>query len=332
MNTRPFGNTGITTSEIGLGCWQFGGDWGTCSDEDAMNTLSAAVDSGVTFFDTADVYGRGRSETLIGQFLKEKKLRGKITVATKLGRLAGYPSAYTLELFRKCTEDSLRRLNVPALDITQLHCVPKHYIKTGEVFGWLEILKKEGKIKHYGASVETMEEALGCLNHAGCQSLQIIFNIFRQKPIGMLFEKAKAKGVALIIRLPLASGLLSGKFTKTTTFPPQDHRTYNRDGQAFNVGETFAGLPFQKGIELVDGVKEIFTTAGLLSSASMAQLATRWILDHDAVSVVIPGAKDAQQARDNAAASALPPLSSAVHDELAKFYERQVRASIRGPY
>ncbi len=332
MNTRPFGRTDISVSEIGLGCWQFGGEWGPCSDEDATSTLAAAVDAGATFFDTADVYGRGRSESLIGAFLKERKLRDRIFVATKLGRLAGYPSAYTPELFRKCTEDSLRRLGVSALDLTQLHCVPRHYLKTGEVFGWLETLKKEGKIRHYGASVESMEEAQLCLQYEGCSSLQIIFNIFRQKPIHTLFDRAKAKGVALIIRLPLASGLLSGRFTKETTFEPQDHRTYNRDGQAFNVGETFAGLPFQIGVELADRVKEIFTGANLLTNATMAQQSMRWILDHDAVSVVIPGAKDAQQARDNAAASELPPLPSSVRDELARLYEKQVRGQIRGPY
>lgn len=332
MNTRSFARTTQSVSEVGLGCWQFGGDWGTCSDEDATSTLAAAVDAGVTFFDTADVYGRGRSESLIGGFLKERKLRGKIYVATKLGRLAGYPSAYTPELFRKCTEDSLKRLGLAALDLTQLHCVPKHYLKTGEVFGWLETLKKEGKIKAYGASVESMEEAQLCLQYEGCSSLQIIFNIFRQKPIHSLFERAKAKGVALIIRLPLASGLLAGKYTKETTFEPQDHRTYNRDGQAFNVGETFAGLPFPVGVECAQHVKEIFSAAGLLDNATMAQQSMRWILDHDAVSVVIPGAKDGSQAMNNAAASDLPPLPKSVHESLAKLYEKQVRGQIRGTY
>jgi len=332
MQTRPFGKTGITASDIGLGCWQFGGDWGACSDEDALATLGAAVDAGVTFLDTADVYGRGRSETLIGRFIKERKLKNKITIATKLGRLSGYPSAYSLELFRKCTEDSINRLRVDALDLTQLHCIPKHYLKTGEVFGWLETLKKEGKIRHYGASVESMEEAGQCLNSAGCESLQIIFNIFRQKPIDSLFARAKAKGVAIIARLPVASGLLTGKFTKTTTFAPQDHRTYNRDGQAFNVGETFAGLPFEKGVELAEEVKAIFGKANLLEGATMAQLAMRWILDYDAVGMVIPGAKDPQQAKDNAAASDLSPLSPGLHDELKKFYDTKVRAHIRGPY
>ena len=247
MNKRTFGKTGIVAGEIGLGTWQLGGDWGEVSDAAALATLGAAYESGTDFFDTADVYGAGRSERLIGRFLRES--RARIAVATKLGRFGdpGWPENFTREAVRRHTEASLERLGIDAVDLTQLHCVPPDILKRGELFGWLEELKTEGKVRAYGASVESMDEALWCVGHGGCASLQIIFNIFRQKPIGALFDAARARGVALIVRLPLASGLLAGKFTKSTKFAPGDHRTYNRDGQAFNVGETFAGLPFEKG-------------------------------------------------------------------------------------
>ncbi len=312
---------------MGLGCWQLGGtDWGNVEDKTAFDILSAAVDAGTDFFDTADVYGNGRSETLIGKFLKERK--AKIFVATKLGRTASlYPDKYTEANVRAATEDSLKRLGVPTLDLTQLHCIPMEVLKRGEVFEYLRKLQREGKIRHFGASVESMDEALLCLEQPGLVSLQIIFNIFRQKPIHTLFAKAKQKGVAIIVRLPLASGLLSGKLTKQSQFPQNDHRNYNRDGQAFNVGETFAGLPFEKAVELADALKPL-VPAGF----TMAQMAQRWILDFDAVSVVIPGASQPEQARANADVSALPTLDGKLHAELKKFYEREVAAHIRGPY
>ncbi len=339
MHMRSFGNTNRAVSEVGLGCWQFGGDWGTCSDDDALRTLAAAVEAGVTFLDTADVYGAGRSEQLIGRFLRERNLRGKLFVATKLGRLHGYPDGYTLDLFRRDTEDSLRRLGVDAIDLTQLHCIPTDWLARPEPFDWLRTLQKEGKIRFLGASVESMDEARLCLQQPGLASLQIIFNIFRQKPIATLFQMAKVKNVALIARLPLASGLLAGRFTKQTQFPPEDHRNYNRDGECFNVGETFAGLPFEKGVELADEVKAIFARAGLLAGAgaiqteaTMAQWAMRWILDYESISVIIPGAKDPKQARDNAAVSALPALPAGVREELVKFYEAKVKMHVRGAY
>ncbi len=264
---------------MGLGCWQLGGtDWGNVEDQAALDILSAAVDAGVNFFDTADVYGNGRSETLIGRFLKEQ--RPKVFVATKLGRTSSlYPDKYTEAGVRAATEASLKRLGVSTLDLTQLHCIPPSELKRGDVFEWLRKLQSEGKIRHFGASVESMDEALVCLDQPGFVSLQIIFNIFRQKPIQALFSKAKEKGVAIIVRLPLASGLLSGKLTKQSTFPQNDHRNYNRDGKFFNVGETFAGLPYEKGVELADALKQ-FVPGGL----TMAQMAQRWILDYDAVS------------------------------------------------
>ncbi len=327
MNARTFGKTGIRVSEMGLGCWQLGGaDWGNLDDQTAMDILSASVDAGVDFFDTADVYGNGRSETLIGRFLKEH--RANVFVATKLGRTGSlYPDKYTEANVRAATEASLKRLGVSALDLTQLHCIPLRELQRGDVFEWLRQLQREGKIRHFGASVESMEEALLCLEQPGLVSLQIIFNIFRQKPIQALFAKAKEKGVAIIVRLPLASGLLSGRLTKQSQFSQNDHRNYNRDGQLFNVGETFAGLPYEKGVGLADALKPL-VPAGL----TMAQMAQRWILDYDAISVVIPGASRSDQAKDNAKVSDLPPLDSKLHETLRHFYEREIAAHIRGPY
>ena len=327
MNTRIFGSTGFAAGEVGLGTWQLGGDWGEMSDATALATLRAAHEAGTNFFDTADVYGAGRSEQLIGRFLKES--RAKVFVATKLGRFGdpGWPQNFTRAAVRRHTEASLRRLGVAALDLTQLHCVPPDVLKRGELFGWLRELQAEGKIKAFGASVESMDEALWCVGQEGCASLQIIFNVFRQKPITALFNAARVRGTAFIVRLPLASGLLAGKFTAATRFPASDHRNYNRDGQAFNVGETFAGLPFAKGVALADALKPL-VPAGL----TMAEMALRWCLDYDAVSVIIPGAKNADQARANARVSALPPLPRALHEQLADFYRREVHAHIRGPY
>lgn len=327
MKKRPFGKTGIDVSELGLGCWQLGGaDWGDVPEQLALDILAVAVDSGVTFFDTADVYGGGRSEELIGKFLKH--CSEKIFVATKLGRTADlYPDKYTEAGLRAATEASLRRLGVEAIDLMQLHCLPPEVMRQGDVFEWLRALQQEGKIRHFGASVESIEEAHVCLAQADLASLQIIFNIFRQRPITELFPAVKEKGVAIIARLPLASGLLSGKFTKDTVFEENDHRNYNRDGQAFNVGETFAGLPFEKGVELA-GEMKVFVPDAL----SMVQMAQRWILDFDEVSIVIPGARTVEQARENALVSKLPELTPQLHERLARYYLSEVLPHIRGPY
>jgi aryl-alcohol dehydrogenase-like predicted oxidoreductase len=325
MNKRIFGTTGAVVGEVGLGCWQLGGDWGIVEEKTAFRILETAVEMGVSFWDTANVYGAGRSETLIGQFLKAHP--ADVFVATKLGRGAIYPDGYARAAVRQATEESLRRLGAEALDLTQLHCIPMAVLQQGEVFDWLRELKQEGKIRNWGASVESMDEALVCLEQEGLASLQIIFNIFRQKPIQALFPQAQAKGVAIIVRLPLASGLLSGKFTTETRFAATDHRQYNRDGQAFNVGETFAGLPFERAVELADGLKPL-VPAGL----TMAQMALRWILDHEAVSAIIPGASRPEQVRSNAAASGLAPLGEAFHARLQAYYEEKVQPFIRGPY
>jgi aryl-alcohol dehydrogenase-like predicted oxidoreductase len=333
MRQRPFGRLKTRVSEIGLGCWQLGGaDWGDVTDEQALDTLRTAADAGVTFFDTADVYGLGRSESLIGRFLAERKAthaKGHWFVATKLGRFPepGWPKNFSLQSFRAHTEASLKRLGVEAIDLTQLHCIPADQLKRGEVFDWLRTLQKEGKVRHFGASVESMAEAMVCVRQEGLVSLQIIFNLFRQKPLTELFGEARHRGVALIVRLPLASGLLSGKMSLSTHFAPDDHRTYNRDGQKFNVGETFAGLRFEKGVELADALRPL-VPAGM----TMAQMALRWCLDFEAVGTVIPGAKSPKQARENAAVSDLRGLNDELHERLRTFYLDRVAAHIRGPY
>jgi aryl-alcohol dehydrogenase-like predicted oxidoreductase len=327
MNTRIFGKTNRSVGEIGLGTWQLGGGWGDVSETDALATLRTAVELGVNFLDTADVYGDGRSERIIGKFLKET--RSGLFVATKLGRSGdpGWPKNFTREAVRKHTEDSLERLGVDALDLTQLHCVPTEVLKRGEMTGWLAELQREGKIKAYGASVESMDEAEWCLEQPGIAAVQIIFNIFRQKPIAAIFPNAQAKNVALIVRLPLASGLLGGKMKKSTQFAADDHRNFNRDGQAFNVGETFAGLPYERGVELADGLKP-FVPSGM----TMAEFALRWCLDFDAVSVVIPGARNPDQVQANVRAAELLPLSPELHTQLSDYYKQNVSAHIRGPY
>lgn len=327
MKKRPFGTNKTMVSEVGLGTWQIGGSWGTVEDETAMKILQTASDAGITFFDTADVYGDGRSEKFIGKFLKSQ--RDSFFVATKLGRGGdpGWPGNFTPEAMIRHTDASLSRLGVERLDLIQLHCIPQDVLADGAVFDVLRDLKKQGKIADFGASVESVEEGLICLREEGIASLQVIFNIFRQKLITDLFSKAKEKEVSIIARVPLASGLLSGKMTKNTTFDESDHRNFNRDGASFNVGETFAGVPFEKGVELAEEIKAMKP-----EGMTLAQMALRWILDFDAISVVIPGASRPSQVLDNAAISDLPPLSDELHKQLEKFYQEKVAQHIRGPY
>lgn len=327
MNHRTFGRDGVRVSEVGLGTWQLGSDWGKLTDAEAHRVLAAALDQGVTFFDTADVYGPEVSERRLGRFLRDQSAR--VFVATKLGRLPypGWPGNFDLKSMRAHTEGSLRRLGVEALDLTQLHCLPLSVMAEGAVFDHLRVLREEGKILRFGASVESMEEALLCLEQEGLYSLQIIFNLLRPKPADVLFERARAQGVALIVRLPLASGLLAGTYSAETVFPIDDHRSYNRDGEAFNVGETFAGLPFPTGVALADRIKPMVP-----EGMSMAQMAMRWILDFDAVGVVIPGATRPEQVESNAAASRLLPLGEELHRRLRELYEADVAPHIRGPY
>ena len=327
MRKNPFGTSKKMVSEVGLGTWQIGGSWAAVEDKTAMEILHAATEGGITFFDTADVYGDGRSEKLIGKFLKQHQQ--KIYVATKLGRGSnpGWPDNFTPEAMLQHTNDSLSRLGVEQIDLIQLHCIPLEVLADGAVFDVLRDLKKQGKIGDFGASVESVEEGLVCLKQEGIASLQVIFNIYRQKLITELFDKAQQRGVSLIARVPLASGLLSGKMTKSTTFDKTDHRNFNRDGASFNVGETFAGLPFEKGVALTEELA-LLKPEGM----TLAQMALRWILDHEAISVVIPGASRPTQAQENAAIAELPHLSPELHQKLSKFYEEKVAQHIRGPY
>jgi len=324
MRQRVLGKTQIKVSEMGLGCWQLGADWGEVSEDTAFAIMKAAVDQGVTFFDTADVYGNGRSETLIGRFLKQASVH--VRVATKFGRTV-YPDGYTELAMREGIDASLQRLGVDALDLVQLHCIPMAVMQDGSVFDWLRQLKQDGKILNFGASVESVDEAMVCMAHEDLATLQIIFNCFRQKPIQTLLPQAKANNVGIIVRLPLASGLLAGKMTLASTFAESDHRHYNRDGQCFNVGETFAGLRFEKGVEFADQLK-----AWVPDGMTLAQMAMRWILDHEAVSVLIPGASRPEQAMDNAKTSDLESLSRDLHRKLGDFYTQNVCDHIRGPY
>ena len=326
MKRRILGKSGFAVSEVGLGCWQFGGDFGGMPEETAFEIMNTAVENGVDFFDTADVYGAGISEELIGRFAKQ--CSAPLTIATKYGRWSDvFPDNYTRDNMRKAIEDAQKRLQVDTLDLLQLHCIPTEYLRQGDVFDWLREFKEEGLIKHFGASVETVEEGLICLEQEGLLSLQVIFNIFRAKLVTELLPQAKAKGVGIIARLPLASGLLAGKYTQETTFAETDHRNYNRDGKFFNVGETFAGLPFEKGVELADKLKLMVP-----ENMNLAQMALRWILDHDAVTVIIPGSSRSEQTQTNAAISELPQLSKELHEKLADFYEQEVKQHIRGPY
>ncbi|MBT5813430.1 MAG: aldo/keto reductase [Opitutales bacterium] len=327
MKYRAFAKDGASVSEVGLGCWQLGGDWGHVDDETALAILRASYDSGVTFFDTADVYGGGRSERIVGQFLK--LIRGDAPfVATKVGRGEVYPDGYTEEAIRSRIEDSLNRLNVEVLDLVQTHCVPLEVMRSGEIYEWLGRLVEAGKILQFGASVESVAEADMLLeNCSGLYSLQIIFNIFRQKPIDALFDKAQRKQIGIIARVPLASGVLSGKFEAKTIFGENDHRNYNKDGEMFNVGETFAGVPFEKAVELADRLGSMTP-----ARTGLAKMALRWILDFDAVTTVIPGATRIEQARGNAGVSDLPSLNDSLHGDLKALYDSEIEALIRGIY
>lgn len=327
MNYRSF--KGHDVSEVGLGTWQLGSaDWGNVNEEDAFAILQRFVDLGGNFIDTADVYGMGVSEKVIGKFLKT--INSKIYVATKLGRRSdgnnGWPQNFTYDGMKRQVENSLEHLQQPQLFLEQLHCIPTEEMRSGKVFDHLRKLQDEKLIQYWGSSVETVEEALICLEQEGLASLQIIFNLFRQHIADEIFEKAKEKDVALIVRVPLASGLLSGKFSENTTFAATDHRNFNANGEAFNAGETFSGIDFKQGVSLTQQIKQ------MLPDERMAQWAIRWILDHPQVTTVIPGASKVSQVESNVSASDLAPLNKDVHQKLRNLYEREVRPSIRGHY
>lgn len=325
MNKRHFTKLDQKVSEIGLGCWQLGGDFGPIDDKTAEAILEKAVEEGITFFDTADVYGGGHSEELVGRVLNAKG-RDAFTIATKVGRGGDlFPDNYSRDGIRSHVEACLQRLNTDVIDLIQLHCIPQEELRRGNVFEWLRELRTEGKIKAFGASVELVEDGLIALEQDDLASLQVIFNVFRQKPAEKLFSTAEVNGAAIIVRLPLNSGLLSGKFTRDTHFAESDHRHYNRDGDAFSVGETFGGIPFEKGIELVDELK-VFCP----SSYSMAEFAQRFILDHTAVTSVITGASRPEQVSMNARVSELDPLPGDIRSQMGEFYKNSVLPHIRG--
>ena len=310
---------------IGLGCWQLGSDWGDVGEDQALAILAAAVDSGVTFLDTADVYGDGRSEGLIGRFLAQRGPDAGLIVATKMGRRAEphTAAAYCLDAFRAWTDRSRENLGVDRLDLVQLHCPPPGVITADATYDALDTLVAEGRIAAYGISVETCAEALAAIERPGVASIQIILNVFRRKPLEEVLPAAAAAGVGIIARVPLASGMLSGKYDARTTFAANDHRTYNRHGEAFDVGETFAGVPFEVGVRAAQEVAAL-TPPG----ATTAQLALRWILDQPGVTTVIPGARTPDQARANAAAAGLAPLNPGTLDALRAVYDGSVRGHV----
>jgi aryl-alcohol dehydrogenase-like predicted oxidoreductase len=327
MNYRELGNTGIKISEVSFGTWAIGGAWGKTSDEEALKSLQYAMEQGVNFFDTADVYGDGHSEELLAKATKGKE--DQIYIATKFCRQGDIfdPENYSYEKVSSYCEDSLRRLNREAIDLYQIHCPATEILKDGKVFEVLDRLQTEGKIRHYGVSVETVEEGLICLNYPNVKSLQIIFNIFRQKPFEELIPEAYKKGVGLLVRLPLASGLLTGKFTPGHIFEEDDHRRFNENGEAFNVGETFAGLGFQKGVELADQLKWIAE-----GRPSMASAALRWILDCKEITCIIPGFKNVKQVEQNLSALDTKHFSEEEMRKFQSFYVEKVKDFIRGPY
>jgi len=320
MREHSFGRTEFTVSDIGFGAWQIGGSWGEVSEADGRAALNAALDAGMTFIDTADVYGDGRSEKIIAEVLKARGGKRPM-VASKAGRRLNphVADGYTKANIEAFIDRSLKNLEIDSLDLVQLHCPPTEVYYRPEMFEGLEEIRKAGKIKHYGVSVEKVEEALKAIEYPGVTSVQIIFNIFRQRPAGLFFQEAKRRNVAVIARVPLASGLLSGKITASTQFAAEDHRNFNRNGEAFDVGETFAGVPFETGLAAVEEVRKLVP-----AGASMAQFALRWILMHEAVTVVIPGARNGEQAKANAAASDLAALSADVMAASREVYQRLI--------
>ncbi len=321
MENRSFRRMGRTVGVVGLGAWQLGADWGEVSEADAHATLQAAVDAGVTFLDTADVYGDGRSEQIIGSFVKDKP---QLTVATKMGRrVEQRPENYTLDNFRAWTDRSRANLGVDTLDLVQLHCPPTPVFSTDAVYDALDTLVDEKRIRAYGVSVEKVDEALAAIARPGTASVQIILNAFRLKPLERVLPAAASAGVGIIARVPLASGLLSGRYDEHTTFAADDHRTFNRHGDAFDVGETFSGVDFQVGLEAVRRLRPLIP-----AGATMAQFALRWVLDQPGVTVVIPGARNPSQAAGNAAAAALAPLPAETLQAVRAVYDELIRPQV----
>jgi aryl-alcohol dehydrogenase-like predicted oxidoreductase len=322
MEQRPLGRTGADVSVIGLGTWQLGGDWGDVDDDAAADVLDAALDAGVTLLDTADVYGDGRSEVRIRQALAPRSDRP--FVATKAGRRADPFTAeqYTPENLRAWVDRSRRNLGVQTLDLVQLHCPPPATYEDDRVYDTLDTLVAEGAVAGYGVSVETVAEGLRAIQRPGVQSLQVILNVFRRKPLEELLPAARSAGVGILARVPLASGLLTGKYDESTTFPADDHRNFNRHGESFDVGETFAGVPFEVGVAAAREVAEIS------GNAPTAAFALRWVIDQPGVTSVIPGARNVEQVRGNVAAASLDPLTDAQLADLERVYDERIRAHV----
>lgn len=319
MEYRALGRTEMNVSAISLGCWAIGGTWGTVDDTVSLKALHRAVDSGVNFLDTADVYGGGHSERLIAKFLRERKER--VYVTTKAGKYLNpfVAEGFNRENIERWVNDSLKNLGLETVDLLQLHCPPIEVYRAG-TFGILDDLVKAGKIRFYGVSVETVQEALTAMQFPGVQSVQVIYNIFRQKPAEELFLQAKQKQVGILARVPLASGMLTGKMKPNTTFEADDHRQFNRKGEAFDVGETFSGVPYELGLQLVEKIRALVP-----QGTTMAAFALRWILMNDAVTCAIPGAKNPEQVNSNVSAVDLPPLSADTMQALRGLYDEHLR-------
>jgi aryl-alcohol dehydrogenase-like predicted oxidoreductase len=323
VQARRLGKTNRDVSEIGFGAWAIGGSWGETNDDESLAAMHAAVDAGVTFFDTADVYGDGRSERLVARLLRERD--EPLTVATKFGRRADeqHVANYTYENLRGWLERSLENLGVETADLVQLHCPPWDAYYTPTVFEACDRLAEEGLLQAYGVSVEKVEEALKAIEYPGVTTVQVIFNIFRQRPAELFFEQARLRDIGVIVRVPLASGLLTGKFDASSRFEADDHRAFNRQGEQFDMGETFSGVDFDLGLEVVEELRALVP-----EGATLAQLALRWILEFDAVSTIIPGAKTPEQARANAAAADLPPLSAETMQRIAELYRQRIAPQV----
>ncbi|CQR46060.1 General stress protein 69 [Paraliobacillus sp. PM-2] len=327
MHYRQLGNTDLKVSELSFGTWAIGGSWGNTDDKESLRALERAMAEGVNFFDTADVYGDGHSEELIAKATKGKE--SEIYVASKFCRAGDIhdPETYTERAVNAYLEATLRRLNRDHLDLYQIHCPPLDILKDGSVFQVLDKLKQQGKIRYYGVSVETVEEGLYCLEQENVSALQVIFNMLRQKPMDQLFPKAKEQGVGILARVPLASGLLTGKFSTDHQFEASDHRSFNQNGESFNVGETFAGLPFSKGVELSNQLKWIANERD-----NMTRAALKWILQQKGISTVIPGFKNVKQVEDNLAAVSVNDFSTEELEKIESFYNKEVKEHIRGAY
>ncbi|POB11030.1 MAG: aldo/keto reductase [Sulfobacillus thermosulfidooxidans] len=327
MQYRPLGTTGLEVSALSFGTWAIGGSWGSVEDEQAREGIARAIELGVNFFDTADVYGNGRSEQLLGDMTHH--MADRIAIATKFGRSGDWqdPANYQEPAIRAFCEASLRRLQRDTIDLYQIHCPPTWVIERGDVFAILDQLQQEGKIRAYGVSVETVDEGLLALQYPGVKALQVIFNLFRQKPLDQLFPQAQAQNVGILARVPLASGLLTGKFRVDHQFAADDHRAFNKNGEYFNVGETFAGIPFETGVALAHQLQWIAQ-----GRETMARAALRWVIDSPGVTCAIPGFKSAKQVEDNLAALTVPSFTEEERAQLQQFYQEAVAPTIRGRY